>query len=68
MHSNPFLGNELEAQDRTSWTSRKCLRLQFPQACVVTPPLHQLFVSASLYDGRVIHVPESKLINGYPLV
>jgi hypothetical protein len=44
-------------------TSRKCLRLQFPQACVVAPRHHQLFVCASLYDSRVIHVPESELIN-----
>jgi hypothetical protein len=49
------------------WVSRKCLRLQFPQACVVASRLHQPFVGASLYDCGLVHVPESKPINGYPI-
>jgi hypothetical protein len=58
----------LKAQDRTRLRSRKCLRLQFPQVCVVASRLHQLFVGTSLYDCGLVHVPESKLINDHPIV
>ena len=49
-------------------TSRKCLRLQSPQACVVASRLHQLFVGTSLYDFSLVHVPESRPINDHPIV
>lgn len=38
------------------WVSRKCLGLQFPQACIVASRLHQLFVGTSLYDFSLVHV------------
>jgi hypothetical protein len=41
-------------------TSCKCFCLQFPQASVVTPRLHQHLVGASLYDLCFVHVPEGK--------